>query len=398
MAGSHVPKRHHHHYGTGTHKHVRHSSTPGPQGRNDAAHPGFGPVMSGDTPGPLGTGGDWASPHRKAQVYLEKTPVLLLNAKKIIAFVRSVAYAKAQQQKTKLRWEEDKSKFMRGLYTVMFWKGAPGTAEVDTGDWRQIDKTAAADTGHMMRVVMKKAGESPKALTEYLKGLEEIRAYSLEAVKDVYKDANEINHEVREAAAAGIKRLAVIKFSSDLIVAVLGIVTGGKGLSFAVPFIYSMGGAFIETMDDAPTAKVVAFTDVGLSKTTEHALHHQAEHYAEHMAGAAEEQELQAELSREEADLWRELISKQKRAILEGNFTRAEAEKLYQQIGKEAQRGLGMQISAQAAEEQAARLARLRMAGKAFGGAVQIAFLAKEVHESWHHMLETFEKADQGAE
>jgi len=396
MAGSHIPKRHHHHYGTGKHKHVRHSSSPGSAGHNDPAHPGFGPCFRGDTPGPTGHGGDFADPDAgKSRMHNKKTPILVMDSRKTHAFLKSVAYAKAQQAKVRMRWVEDQSKFMQGLYSVMFWKGKPGTVEVDTGDWKEIDRVAAADTKHMLAVMMRKAGEGPKALTKYLKGLEEIRDYALEAIRDVYKEAGELNHEVREHAAQGIKRLAAIKFGADLIMAGLSAVPGA---GMVVPLLYSWGGELIRSIDEAPSAQVIGFTGIFLEKGAHHVLAHSAEHGTEKIAEAQEAQELQAELSQEEAKLWRELISEQKRSILQGNVTGAEAEKLYRQIGKEARRGYGMQISARAAEEQARRLSRLRMLGKAAGGAVQVVFFAVQARESWDQMKEVFEHAEQGAE
>lgn len=398
MAGSHVPKRHHHHLGAGKHKHLKPSSNRGPTGKNDAAHPGFGPCLGGDTCGPVGHGGDYADPNAgKAKLHKKKTPILILDSKKVHALIRSVAYAKAQQMKVKLRWKEDESKFMQGLYTVMFWKGRPGTVEVDTGDWKAIDKIAAADTEHMLSVMMAKAGQGPQKLTEYLKGLEEIRNYALDAIRDVYKEAGELNREIRECAAEGIKRLAVIKFGADLLVAALGSVAKGP-LAIVIPILYHCGLDVIKNMDDAPSAHLIAFTGVAAEKTSHHVLHHKAEHFTEKMAEAQEEQELQAELSHEEASLFRKLISDQKKMLREGKITGKQAQKLYKQIGREARRGYGMQISAEAAEEQALRLSRLKMMGKAAGGAIQIVFFAWQAKESWEELNETFEQAEQGVD
>jgi hypothetical protein len=318
-----------------------------------------------------------------------------MNSLKTHAFIKSVAYAKAQQAKVHMRWEEDKSKFMQGLYTVMFWKGKPGTVAVDTGDSKEIDRIAAADTKHMLDTMMRKAGDGPKALIAYLKGLEEIRKYALESVHDVYKDAGELNREIREHAAEGIKKLAAIKFGADLMMAGLGTLPGA---GMVVPLLYSWGGELVKSIDEAPSAQVIGFTGIFLEKEAHHKLTHKVEHFTKETAEAQEAQELQAELSQEEAELWRELIRDQKRSILQGKVTGAEAEKLYRQIGKEARRGYGMQISAQAAEEQASRLSNLRMLGKAAGGAIQVVFFAYQAKEAWAEMKETFEHAEQGAE
>lgn len=247
----------------GTDSNLRASRTPGTLGRNDAADPDLQVCKMGDTPGPVGSGGDLAAQSSaKDRAPRRELKCLVYDLSVVASFLRSVALAKAQQYYTRVDWEEyDKSTVLNVIYALMPWKGKPGTAVVIQGESVQVYARADRDSDHLLEVFLAKCTQGPEAAQKFLRLQEDIRSHALSAVEEAFRDASKINQEVIEATAEGIKRLALIKCGSNLLMT--GLSLGGGGLAV---FGTNLGYTLLRDLasgKDADTVAVSVPTEVG---------------------------------------------------------------------------------------------------------------------------------------
>lgn len=379
MATTRLPKQFHKVYRSG----IMPGRTPHSLGRHDAGDPTLLLSLRGDTPGPVGTGKDNGDPVRSSSVGL-RSPVfvLLLDPQPTLRFLRSVALARAHQQRVKLRWVEDKDGFMQGLYSIMFWKGRPGWAEVDPGDAREIERLADEYMKGYVEGWVKRCCEGPKAVKEYLERLEEIRRYNLEAIEDVYRDASELNVEVRREAARGIERLASYKLGADLLVKTASLLAPEQS-QFAASLIdtgYDFSLILVKSFDETPEASVVA-----IAEKTGEILTDKAGEKADEKGTAKliEGLKFSDHVKNLEA-----LIERNKKWVERGS---RKAKKMLARISEK-------EIEKQAAEKSARSAFRASRGLKLFGPTMKVLFYAHDVAESLSEYNETVKKAEEGIE
>ena len=164
----------------------------------------------------------------------EHLSALVLDGEALQRFFRTCARARAVQNHTRLKWIEYKdSGYLNAIYTVFFWKGAPGTAEIDFGVQAEIDKDTEQYTAQNQRIFWSKVAEGGQAVVNVLKNMQDNRQSCLDSVRELLRDQGQINNEAIQMAQKGINRLAVIKLGSDIIIAV------------GAPFVVDLGYSFV---------------------------------------------------------------------------------------------------------------------------------------------------------
>jgi hypothetical protein len=171
-----------------------------------------------------------------------------------IAFLRSVSYAVVAQRTTQLVWHDDETP-LRYLYSAFLGAfGKPGTVEMQTATESRMRQEVEVETHHRIDVLMHKVQAGPTAVAEYLASLHEIRAFCLEAIRDQYKSANEINRGIAAELGRSIERLANIELAATITVKVAGQVPGPGWL---VSLGYDVVDGAIEDLSKAPEANSV---------------------------------------------------------------------------------------------------------------------------------------------
>lgn len=381
MAGSRLAKEYH----SSLKMPVR---TPGALGVNDAADPDAPLLRRGDTPGSLGAGADRSDPGAgKAPVgYHHAVPILLFDKRQVIPFLRSVALSKAQESHTRLQWREyNDSTVLNIIYGLFPWKGRPGWVEAETGAPQEIKRIADKDTDHLIEVWAAKCAQGPAEVQWWMKAQENIRANCLQTVQMVFREASQLNADVRREAAEGIKRLAYIKCSSDLILTGLGLVTGASAVAAvawggaATGLAYGLTTSFVKEWDKGPGAQVIAIVKEGGKEKAQDMLKEAGESAGgKILEGEALSRRVQ-QLESLVAEYEKELIGKQGRKMA----------KLSTRIARRTME--------RDAEQEAASSAFRSGAIREVLGKLSYAFVAWSVYDSWHELRETLEEADRNS-
>lgn len=226
-------------------------------------------------------------------------PVICYDFTAVSRFFRSVAIAMALQRNTRLEWTTYRdSSVLNGIYAVMFWKGAPGTAEIRTGSGFAVEQETEELHERFLLAWLKKLHEGgPEAANAYVSHMAEVREAARAAVDDVIRDAGSINSEVAGETHDAIVFLARVRLAATVGVAVIG---GAAGIAFAaaaagggaaaaggltvfglqagasagafsaVGLGYSVTGSVIKTWEDGPKAKIAAVSmEVGKAAVSE---------------------------------------------------------------------------------------------------------------------------------
>lgn len=234
------------------------AQTCGPLGTNqDSGDPG-GPGQKGPTPGSVGRN-DEGSPGRLPPRLTVKP--IVFDAVRVIPFLRSVAYAFVLQRHTRLEWKEDDSAVLGAIYTVFFWKGAPGTAEVNTGDEAKIAEGTRAETARLIATFIQQCAKGPEAAAKWLLDMEQLRADAIGSIRDVLADARQINREAARETGQLIARLAFTRAAATITVGVLGEVLPGAGRWISLG--YSVATETIDGVGQASQANAVAVSFQG---------------------------------------------------------------------------------------------------------------------------------------
>jgi hypothetical protein len=217
----------------------------------------------------------------------------------ISRFFRSCALVIATQQTTQLQWKTYRdSSVINAVYTVLFWKGPPGFAEVKTGNTREIEKkTDELHQQYLMTWVRKICTEGPAGAHTYVNEMGKLKEYARDATQSVFREASSINSAVIGETQHAITNLAQIKLGAQVGVALIGVVAGvafvsaaaagsaaagagtsilglqagTTGLGFAVAGTgNAMTHSLIKTWEQGPSAKLVAVSmDAGKAVASE---------------------------------------------------------------------------------------------------------------------------------
>jgi hypothetical protein len=388
MAGSRTAKQFHSHRCHGTLHKVIPACTPGSWGHNDASDPDVRTAVMGDTSSPVGTGKDRCSPDvGRSRLRRRTVRLIVFDKKSVLRFLRSVALARAQQSRVKLRWVEDKSGFMRGVYSVMFWKGRPGWAEVDPGDADEIIRLADKYTEEYMRSFVEHCARGPESIKKYMEGLAEGREYSLNAVRDTYRDAAELNVDARREAAKGIETLAKYRLGSTLFVKTAALIVSLVGpkktqaATGAIDLGYDLSLMTIDNWDTSNRARAIAVGEKYGELATDKV--------GEKLEEKAEEKLIEGEKFSQHVESLEKLVARyEKELVGKGPGKTA---RLMSRIGDR-------ELEKEASTKAATRAFRMAKGFRYFGPTTKILFYAHDVKEAFEKYDETVKMAEEGIE
>ncbi len=193
--------------------------------------------------------------------------VIVFDLAGTLQFLGSVAMSVAIQNHTTLFWKEYRdSKVLNAIYTVFAWKGQPGWVEISQ-DWEKIHATRNQLWERYMLAFLKKASAGPAEACTYLQRMEDVKAGAIEGVQWVFSEAQKINSEVIGETQTAIKRLAVIKCTAAVSIAVMsgGLAVVGSSIAVqagTVALGYKVTAVVVKSLDEGKSAKVVAI-DMG---------------------------------------------------------------------------------------------------------------------------------------
>ena len=221
-------------------------------------------------------------------------PVLCLDLIGTMQLLWSVAHARAVQGRTMITWQPYReSAVLNAIYAVMSklpGYGSPGTAEVTQDEAGILKLTDQYWDGLMDTFLRKATDESrPDSLHKWMESQVKIRQDALQSTQEIFQTAAEINREIADKTATGIKRLAQIHLASSIALAGMscGISLAGAGVeivaSSAVTTAYGVAGDVIKGWGHSGRAKVIA---IGVTKelgkdARKEALHQAADKAAE---------------------------------------------------------------------------------------------------------------------
>lgn len=317
-----------------------------------------------DTPGTLGffDRGATELPPGLSQPRAQAS-LLVLDTPQVMLFLRSVAYARASQARTRARWVEyEDSKVLNTIYTLMPWKGRPGWVEVDTGVQGEIEREAGREAARLFEVFLRKLAESPAAGVQFLEGMERVRDAALEGIRETFADAGRLNTAVIRETGDGIKSLAAIKLVSDVVIAF--------SPAFAVSLGYAVATTVIKEWHKASEADAIAFQVTG---------------------------EIAKEVGEEAAEKYEELAAKHGKAFAE-QVAEAERKIAFHadnpntgRAARQIRRKIGKWEGRLAAARKGANGARMKMIG---GKLLKFVFLADGLRESWEDAAGAWKASD----
>lgn len=294
---------------------------------------------------------------------------LVFDEDELIGFLASVARAKALERHVKLRWKDyDDSEVLNVIYTLMPWKGKPGTVEVDLGDQRQIESEIAADEEHLHEVFVDKASKGCEPIIRFLEAQEKIRESCLKTVRDVFEEAHTLSSGMIAEAQRAVTKLTAIKCASTITLKTAALAGGGIP-AFLITTGYDLSLKFIKDWDQASDAKLIGIA----SKTGEKLIKKGIKDAAKNMAYIYKQ---------EGAEPARKAERLQKRV--------AEAEeKLAGQVRADQLTKLARDSRRLARAEEAAGRARL---GARVMTSVKFLFFAKDAYDALEDAHETIER------
>lgn len=142
---------------------------------------------------------------------------MCLDLRRCAFLVWSCARARALQEQTQIEWQPYRgNKALNAIYSVLFWKEGPGTVEIRQ-DQKKIDALTKKYFDHTLDVFLEKSFTlGPAALAHYADSLTSTRAYALESVRQIFREASSINSEVAGEAHRAVETLAKIRLASAL--------------------------------------------------------------------------------------------------------------------------------------------------------------------------------------
>lgn len=198
-------------------------------------------------------------------------------------FFRSVAMAIALQRYTTIEWVNYRdSQVLNAVYAVLFWKGAPGTAEIHTADTAVVQRTTdELHLQYLMAWLSRLCSDGPAAANTYVSHMTQLRDSARYFLNELFHDAAQINNEVASQTRDAIVALARIRLAATVGVAVIGAAAGiafvaagaagatgvtvfgieagtGAAQFGATGFGYSAISTVIKTWEQAPEAKIAA--------------------------------------------------------------------------------------------------------------------------------------------
>jgi hypothetical protein len=311
-------------------------------------------------------------PHRPCRI-------AAFNLNRIYHFVNSVAYAQAAQNHTKLYWHTyDQNVVINAIYSVMFWKDAPGTVEVSQNS-QLIEGRRSDLMRHYWTTSLGRLQQGPLALITYLETLDEIKQVSIGSLRETFRDANKLNSQIGEDTQTGIEWLSAIKLSSTVFIAAAsgGLTLSGGAAAVSASYVsagYSVLGTFAKDMASAKHADVMA---IDISKQAAKVAGQEKISQTAERSAQKLEKNAETRIARE-SGLMREAEARIN--LLSREIARKTSSSKIAKLGRKIGYAEGERAFAQAATVNAQRIVQFaHLAGKA----LPIVFLAHDVMEGF---------------
>jgi len=357
--------------------------TCGPTGYNDAGDPSALMCVAGDTPGPVGTGGD----ESESMCMSPPEPVSLPPKTSTLAV--KVLYI-------------DLARVRHALYVVAYAKAADAaatrgfaSADVDLGEQGQIERAAHKLCDQLVEEFGRSAEGGPDVLRSFLEYQEREKERARASLKSKLDAAMKAGRQWHDVLGWSIKGLAALKFGSTVTIKTLSIVTGGAGT--AIDFVYSGAQAGIKQATSPEEGKSIG--GVVISETFMN--------YGQDRAEVLNEWVANAFMTKAERNQIEGLLGNYK-----GNADKiaAQLEKVEERVRKALAAGKSGRLASLAAEE-AKKLAKLQslriktaqallgkgapgLAKKALGKVATVVFLANDVAEAWNDMVQEMQASN----
>ncbi|MCL2714640.1 MAG: hypothetical protein FWD68_08695 [Alphaproteobacteria bacterium] len=331
-------------------------------------------------------------------------PTVCYNLETVSHFFRTAASAVAVNLTTRIEWVEDRdSKFLNALYTVFFWKGQPGFAEIRSGKPEDIDKfTNQYHDRFLSRWVEKLASHGPADAMKYYNAVVGIRDMAVRDGEETRRMAAEINDDAIGETNRFIRQLAGVKLAGRLGVVAMDVV--GSKIPGPVGWGLKAGAvagnvifATIDNWNASDLARVVAI-DPGVDRSAGGVALDEAAgrigRRAQGLQGAALERAAEAERITRNAGVSAERYAQQLASRIRGQARiRGKTKGLATAMARRQE-----EIAAQtAARASALRTAQLAEATKDFAhhasSSISFIFAATDVMEAIHEYQETVEAA-----
>ena len=351
--------------------------SPGSLGRNDAGDPDAGVCLAGDTPGPIGIGGDAAaSLISQESLTCEATiPVLAVDLNRLRSFLYSVTYAEA----------------IDGATTRGF-----GGSEVNFGDEKAVEAAARSSADALLAEFQQIVSDGPAAIDAFLATLDNRRAKARGSLDEKFAAARQAGNRWTSVLGGAVKVLSVVKFGSTVTIKTVSIFTGAAGTG--IDWAYSGTQAGLKQwQSNAPGQSVSGVViDETLNNVGQEVADCLNEAVAEGLMTTTEKNRVQGLIGNYKGNAKK---LQEQLATLEERLLKA------MEAGK-AKRARGVAI------RQAEKLAKLRtlrqktlqamvskgtrlgVAKKAAGKTLSFVFLASEVKDAWKEMAEELRQAD----
>lgn len=148
---------------------------------------------------------------------------MVLDLRKVATLVWSSARARALMEHTRIEWQPYRdSKVLNFVYSVLFWYGGPGTAEIRQ-DRQKIDaRTERYFDSGFESFLEQSFAHGAQGVARYSNMLVSNRDYCLQAVQTTFRDAADINAQIAGKTREAIETLARIKLASSLALTGMG--------------------------------------------------------------------------------------------------------------------------------------------------------------------------------
>ncbi len=186
-------------------------------------------------------------------------PAMCFDLNTTVRLLRAASWAQVMSSKTRVEWVEDDGaiRYVYGAFLGLF--GTPGTAELVIPDARSIESEVQRLTSHRTNVFLTKATQGPLAAANYLSAMNEIRVSSLDDMRSMRRDVDQINRDIARAWGTGVEFLSNTKLVATLTVKALGQIPGPGWL---VDMGYDIAIQSIDDLSKANRAKgVVIFNN-----------------------------------------------------------------------------------------------------------------------------------------
>src|SRR5687768_14610201 len=115
-------------------------------------------------------------------------PTLALDLGVVVRLLRAASYAQVLQSRTKVEWVKETGAIQNVYGALCGLFGTPGTSEVVFPDMTRVEDEVRQFTARRIDIFFDKCLLGPGPAGDYLKAMDDIRTYSLRAMRETISD------------------------------------------------------------------------------------------------------------------------------------------------------------------------------------------------------------------